>query len=452
MKRDSLKRFFEEPDENVRNEIRENNIQRMLYLSLIVFPVTLFHIIFFFINLAPEGTMEYKWGLGIIGSHTFAFLFFVAVGIIFYNQKRKKQFKNFSIDLFIILIFFIMILLGVILVVFDQIVTPAITPYLVLCAIISLIILIPPRFTIPLFLISYVLFFIGIAIFQKNPEIILSNRVNGITAISLGILFSVIMWRNTLTRYRQRNIIEKQKLELENNLLELQDANASKDKLFGIIGHDLTTPFNLITGLSEFLKENVRDYSVEQIEKYLTDIHKASLQAQLLLQELLVWARLQTGNILFNPVQFDLYTVCKKVTDTILPVSSAKGISVKIEIEDPIKILADKEMVKTILRNLFSNALKYTHPEGYVLIKAKREDSVVLIEVEDNGIGMTPEEIIQLFSTTGKKSNPGTLNEKGSGLGLIICKDFVEKCGGKIWVESTLQKGSKFSFTLPVAP
>jgi signal transduction histidine kinase len=444
--------FYKRPDESISEEIRENNIQRMLYFSLIVIPVTLYHIVLFYINLAPPGTPDYQWGLGIIVCHSYALVFFIAAGIFFYHHRRHNRMKNRTIDILFILVFFQMIILGVALVVFDQIVTPAITPYLVLCAIISLIILIPPAYSIPIYFISYILFFFGIEIFQQKPEVILSNRVNGITAISLGILFSIIMWRNTITRYRQRNIIEKQKRELEKKLLELQDANTSKDKLFGIIAHDLTTPFNLITGLSEFLKENVRDYSTEQIEKHLTDIHRTSFQTQSLLQELLIWARMQTGNILFNPVQFDLYPTCKDVTDTIFPVSSAKGISIEINIEGSINLLADMEMVKTILRNLVANAIKYSQPESRIIIRAMQKDLIALIEVEDTGVGMTTDEVKQLFSSVGTKSTPGTSNEKGSGLGLIICKDFVEKCGGKIWVESTMEKGSIFSFTLPVAP
>lgn len=444
--------FFINPGDTIREEIRGNNTQRMFYFSLVVIPVTLYHIVVFFFNLAPKGTMDYKWGVSIIGCHTYAMIFFILTGIFFYLHRQKRRLKNRTIDFLFIIIFFQLILIGVVLVVFDQIVTPAITPYLVLCAIISLIVIIPPVYSIPLYLASYILFFFGIAIFQQNPEIVLSNRVNGVTAISLGILFSIIIWRNTVTRFQQRNIIEKQKQELENNLLDLQAANASKDKLFGIIAHDLTTPFNLITGLSEFLKENIHDYSKEQIEKHLSDIHKLSLQTQSLLRELLVWARMQTGNILFNPVLFDLYPVCLKVTETNFPVSSAKGISVETNIEEVITVNADLEMVKTVLRNLVANAIKYSKPENKIIIRAKQLDLFALIEVEDTGVGMTDDEVKLIFSSVGKKSTPGTSNETGSGLGLIICKDFVEKCGGKIWVESTLQKGSKFSFTLPVAP
>jgi signal transduction histidine kinase len=437
-----------QPDESIRNEIRENNIQRIIYFCILAIPVNIYHILLFYFNVEQSGTLKNMWRWGIIGTHAYSALFFLAIGFFFYSQKKKRKAGYRFIDFMFVLIFIHMIVLGIVLVVFDQIVTPAITPYLMLCAIISMIVLIPPRLFVPLFLISYMIFFYGISIYQKNPEVLLSNRVNGVSALTLGMLFSIIMWRNTVTRYRQRNIIEKQKQELEKKLIELKEANTSKDKLLGIIGHDLSTPFNLITGLTELLKENIHDYTIDQIEKYLSDIYKTALQTQSLLRELLIWARLQTGNIFFNPIPFDLISVVKHVADGLSPVLLTKRISIETEVNPSISVMADKEMVKTILRNLINNAIKYSYTDGIIYVRAYRTTTNVQVEVEDRGTGIILQKKELLF-LPGEKSTPGTANEKGVGLGLVLCREFVEKHNGKIWVESDPGNGSKFIFTLP---
>jgi signal transduction histidine kinase len=449
---------FGRSEEFIRDEIRKNNVQRIIYFSILAIPVNLFLIIAFYFNLEEKGLMAYQWGIGIIGCHTFSLIFFLTTLILFLTYRKRGKINSRIIDLFFIFIFFIILALGIVIVTFDQMVTPAITPYLIACCIISLIILTPPIYSITLYLISYILFAIGISIFQHNPEIILSNRVNGVVAIAVGITISIILWRNMTTRYKQGRIIENQKKELEKNLSELvlkteelQKVNESKDKLFSIIAHDLSSPFNLIAGLSAFVKENIHDYSIDQIETYLTDINKASSQTQSLLLELLTWARLQTGNIIFVPVQFKLLPECTKIIESVSSISSAKKIKIEIQMNEQLTIKADVEMTKTIIRNLVSNAIKYSYSGGKIIIRARKENSMALIEIIDHGIGISPEKIDRLFSIYDKQSTPGTDNEQGSGLGLILCKEFVEKHNGRIWVESPMDKGSRFSFTLPLS-
>lgn len=445
-------------EEFIKDEIRKNNVQRIIYFSMLTILVNLYHIITFYLNLEENGTAAFQWGIGIIACHTISFVFFLTTLLFFLAHQKKGKFNIRIIDLFFILIFFIMLALGIVIVTIDQIVTPAITPYLIFCTIISLVILIPPVYSISLFLISYVLFAIGITIFQHNPEVILSNRVNGIAAVALGIILSMIMWFNTTTRYRQSRIIENQKKELEKNLSELllkseelQKVNESKDKLFSIIAHDLTAPFNLITGLSEFMIENIRNYNIEQIEKYLNDIKNTSFQTQSLLLELLTWARVQTGNIIFNPVSFELGSLAKRIAESASPISSAKKIEIVVQIDDHLTITADIEMTKTIIRNLVSNAIKYSLPGQKIEIIAREKNSMAQIDIIDHGVGISPEKTDQLFWVSGRTSTAGTANEQGFGLGLILCQEFVEKHGGNIWVNSEINKGSKFSFTLPLS-
>lgn len=440
----------------VKEEIRKNNIQRIIIFSLLAIPINIVHIVLFYFNLDEPGSLTYQWGISIIWSHFASLLFFSFTGSWFYYVRKKGRLSAKTIDPIFVLIFFFMLMLGITIVSFDQIITPAITPFLVFCAIISLIVLIPPIFAVSLFIISYLLFYFGIAIFQSNIDILLSNRVNGLTAIFVGILLSIILWRFTVTRYEQSHIIRFQKMKLEEHIISLQNksneleiANASKDRLFSIIAHDLTTPFNLITGLSEFLKENIRSYTIDELEKYLSDINKISFQAQLLLQELLTWARLQTDNLLFNPESIQLFHIAAKVKESLHPISSNKKIDIEINIPETIYVMVDKEMTKTILRNLIANAIKYSFEGSKVIVNADELSKDIEISVTDEGTGIEPEKINNLFSESPKQSVLGTQNEKGSGIGLILCKEFVEKHGGIIRVESIVNLGTKFFFTLP---
>jgi signal transduction histidine kinase len=443
-------------DDFVRDKIRKNNIQGIFYFSLLAVPVNIFHVISFYFKLEEVGSIGYKWGIGIICCHVTSMLFFTVTGIVFYFQRKKREIRRKLIDNYLYVIFFFMLMLGVVIVSIDQMVTPAITPFLIFCAVISLIILITPVISIPFFITSYFLFSYSIAIYQTNQEIILSNRVNGLTAVFLGIVLSLILWKNTTTRYKQSRIIEEQKRELEANLNELlnksdelQKVNESKDKLFSIIAHDLTSPFNTITGFSELMAENIGDFTTEEIERNIRQIHKTSVQTQNLLFELLTWAKLQTGNVIFVPVEFNLLPVCKRVVDVIEAISSSKKLKIEVAVSDTLSIVADKEMVKTILRNLITNAVKYSYPGGIISVNARNDGEIVLVEVIDRGVGIAPETVGSVFSTRFLQSTPGTANETGSGLGLILCKEFVEKHNGTIWVESVPGEETRFSFTLP---
>ena len=449
---------FVKPDNSVMEVIRKNNIQRIIYFSFLAVPLNIIHIVIFYLNLGQPGTMEYIWRIGIIGCHLFSVILFLSITVSLYIQRKREKLNPVLIERLFVFVFSAMIFLGVVIVSFDQIVTPAITPFFILCAIMSLVVLIPPVYSITVFIISFVLFNVGISIFQKNPDELLSNRVNALTAVSLGILLSIIIWKNIVTRIRQQNIIESQKKILENSLSELmmkskelQEVNASKDKLLGVIAHDLTAPFNLITGFTGFLKENIHDYSVEQIELYLGDINNAALRAQSLLFELLTWARLQTGNLIFNKQSFDLLSVYKKIAESALPLSSAKKISITENIEEGVTLFADIEMTKTILRNLITNSIKFCHENGTILVSGIKQGDFALITVEDNGVGISPENMKSLFSGFPSNSSPGTSNEQGSGLGLMLCSEFVGKHDGKIWAESEMNKFTKIFFTLPLS-
>jgi PAS domain S-box-containing protein len=232
--------------------------------------------------------------------------------------------------------------------------------------------------------------------------------------------------------------------------IELRELNASKDKFFSIIAHDLKNPFNTIIGFSEVLKEEVKKMDLESSEYYANLVNVSAVQTYRLLENLLEWANSQRGKTAFNRLNINLKDVLKEELDTLHEQASGKSIRVISYVPDGLMIFADKNMIKTVLRNLISNALKFTPRDGVVEINATSDATMNKISVTDSGIGMNKETMEKLFRIEGNLSTLGTENEKGTGLGLLLCKEFVEKHGGKIWVESEPDKGSTFRFVIPI--
>lgn len=251
-----------------------------------------------------------------------------------------------------------------------------------------------------------------------------------------------------------REITERKKIE-ENLVklnLQLEELNVTKDKFFSIIAHDLKNPFNSLVGLSSLLLTDYEIFDEDKKKKYITMINETSTNTLKLLENLLEWSRLQTRNLKYSPENINLKTLVVENINLLKPEADRKGIVLKSELGE-IEIETDRNFINTILRNLITNALKYTLAGGTVniygeLIKGEDPDYCE-ITVEDSGIGITKENIEKLFRIEENFSTTGTGNEKGSGLGLGLCNEFIKRCGGKIRVESEPGKGSKFIFTIP---
>lgn len=270
-------------------------------------------------------------------------------------------------------------------------------------------------------------------IFHKANIINDNNEFRGIVGIMLDIT--------------ERKSAEQDLQESEKQLIEL---NATKDKLFSIIAHDLRAPFNSILGFSELLIEDAKDIDVFESEEYLRLINTTTKNTLILLDNLLNWAKSQTGQIIFDPQKMNLSSIIRETIQNSNSAAKIKNISL-IEIQsDDIEVDADKNMIQTILRNLISNAIKFTKPGGSINVSAISKQNHLEISISDNGIGINNETLKKIFDTTTNTTTKGTAEEKGSGLGLILCKEFVEKHKGEIWVESELGKGSVFKFTLPL--
>jgi len=240
-------------------------------------------------------------------------------------------------------------------------------------------------------------------------------------------------------------------LQLKKYADELKIANDTKDKLFSIIGHDLRSPFTILMGYAGLLSDDYEEYSEEERKDMIKHIKDAAENNFLLLENLLTWSRSQRGQIKVNAVKTDIGNISIEIIGILNPVAAAKNIQLTNKITPGTFAWADTSMVHTILLNLTNNAIKFTNSGGLVIIEAGISGDKIQVSVKDNGVGMAQEEVKNIFRLDATHSTPGTANEKGTGLGLLICKEFAEKLGGTIWVESEPGKGSTFIFTLPVS-
>ncbi|MDF1550035.1 MAG: PAS domain-containing sensor histidine kinase [Bacteroidales bacterium] len=248
-----------------------------------------------------------------------------------------------------------------------------------------------------------------------------------------------------------RDITERKKTEqlLKANETRLKELNAIKDRIFSIIAHDLKSPFNSIYGFSNLLTGKIEKKDFDGLEKYATIIQNSSKKAVDLLTSLIEWSRSQTGRNKFNPEYVELGSIINEVTDLFKDSASQKSITIFKDLPLKIPVIADKAMIGCVLRNLLSNAIKFTHAGGEISIGANQQETEIQVSIADNGVGMKKEAINNLFQIEKSYSTLGTQQEVGTGLGLLLCKEFIEMHNGKIWVVSELGNGSVFNFTVP---
>jgi PAS domain S-box-containing protein len=237
--------------------------------------------------------------------------------------------------------------------------------------------------------------------------------------------------------------------ELKNSELELIRLNADKDKFISTLAHDLKSPFQTILGFLDLLKENFREYKAEEIEQELGYICDAAKNHFNLLEDLLAWTISNSGRLPFSPVSLNLRKVCMNSLEALVFYASTKQIKVQVLIDSGIHLEADERMLKTVIRNLVSNAIKFSNAGGDIRISCEQVSGAFEISVTDNGVGIEKERLDKLFEPTRCNTTRGTANEKGTGLGLLLCKEFVEKHGGRIWVTSEKNQGSEFRFSIP---
>ncbi|MBN1301099.1 MAG: PAS domain S-box protein [Melioribacteraceae bacterium] len=230
---------------------------------------------------------------------------------------------------------------------------------------------------------------------------------------------------------------------------ELKELVASKDKFFSIVAHDLKSPFSALLGYSEVIANEYQEMSKQELKEFAVNMNDVAKKTFSLLENLLEWSRIQTGRMKFNPENIGLFKITQQVVDLNYENAGRKGVILKNRVSPELEVYADQNMLLTILRNLISNAVKFTKNGDEVTISSKRKNEFIEITVEDTGVGMKDEDLEKLFRIDVHHSEIGTESETGTGLGLILCKELVDKNGGEIIVKSKLGKGSKFIFTVP---
>lgn len=232
--------------------------------------------------------------------------------------------------------------------------------------------------------------------------------------------------------------------------LQLKELNASKDKLFSIIAHDLRSPFQALLGISELLATEVDEFSREEITKFAGEMNNSLKNQFKLLENLLEWSRMQTGRMQYAPIKISLHEKANDVIALLSGNALKKNLTMVNLVLPNVFILADENMLQSILQNLFANAIKFTKSGGTIQISAAQlNEKMMRISVKDTGVGISSENLMKVFRTDSTVTTQGTENEKGTGLGLLLCKEMIECHGGTISVESELERGTTFSFTLP---
>ncbi len=244
--------------------------------------------------------------------------------------------------------------------------------------------------------------------------------------------------------YQKYDALQKLKL----NQIELQTTNAEKDKLFSIIAHDLRSPIGSIISLASHIHENFEEWDSDQLKKFIELVKENSMQGLNLLENLLNWARSKTSQLKIIKEKTSINSLMTNLVNLYKPICINKEIKIILDTTNDFLFDTDKNILTVVLRNIISNAIKFTPRKGTITIHAKQSKKETIIEIKDTGIGIDPEKLDKLFSFDNNISSPGTENEKGTGLGLLLCKEYIEKLGGRIKVKSTPKKGSVFTIIL----
>ena len=281
---------------------------------------------------------------------------------------------------------------------------------------------------------------------EKNKQL----KLLGFITASLLLVFMLFVLIRYIDKIKLNKTLEEKNRQIEQSENELRLLNASKNKFFSIIAHDLKNPFHTVMGFSYLLSKDSERFSEDERKKFADDIYNSTNRIYRLLENLLEWSKSQTGRLKFEPRQIRFQQVLDNSVNVLLPVANQKEISIEFEYNKEQNLYADPIMLETILRNLINNAIKFTPENGQITISAKQTGDQVNVCVKDSGVGISENDIQNLFKIDSTVKRKGTNNEDGSGIGLILCKEFVEKNNGKIWVKSTPGNGSSFFFTIPV--
>jgi two-component system sensor histidine kinase/response regulator len=360
------------------------------------------------------------------------------------------------------IVFFMITMWGALTTIFDQNVTSSITSFILGCIICSLMLLIHPlRITVYLSILLLIYYF-GVVQNQVDPMLRLVNISEGFATIVVCFGISITQWRTNTIRFKQSHLIKRQQetltenyRELVNSSEQLEALNNSKDKFFAILAHDLRGPISSTLALTEHLKDGLFDEDEKERKRMYGLLQNSLSTTGKLLENVLLWSRNHMGTLTFKPGNLALHEVIENNISLLHIVAAHKDITIVNKVDEGLKTSADLEMINTIIRNLLSNAIKFTPNFGKVEITSGEyydellERPCITISVRDYGIGMTKKIMDNLFKIDKKITSTGTNNETGTGLGLILCHDFIQKHQGSLHVESEEGTGTTITFTIP---
>lgn len=442
-------------------KITQLNLDRIAIASVLGFAISLLHAIYFKYAIYEADGQNLAWKEELFIVHSLLCLFFL---IIFFSarngQKDQPPYSIFHVHLSL-LTSFGFLLAGAVIVSIDQKITTSITPFIIASLAASSIQIVRPIYSLIIFMIVDAVFVILMQQAQQDTAILTSNIVNGITISMVSLAISAIQWKSIITNLKQAAIIEKQKQDLEGNYqnvlkysTELESANILKDKFFSIVAHDFKGPLSSIIGVIDLLLDKENKMSAEEQETLLVALKQSTNNTHKMLENVLLWARNQNGTLAFMPVVIFLHPKIESILDFFELQAKEKKVTLINNVPKNTMVYADNDMLVTILRNLISNALKFSFPLGKIEIYINQNEpnpilDFVVLCIKDNGVGMSKKHQDDLFRIDKNISKPGTNNEKGTGLGLILCKDLIEKNGGKIAIESSLTHGTTVHIQLP---
>lgn len=450
--------LFQKYDDDLKSQILERNLKVSKILLPLMVLVAVTHIIVFSSNLSDHSGKELYWIQSLIFTHTL--LGMISMIFALYQYLASKYLLQLRSTLNIIshLIYLVGFAATISFAMIDQMVMEAITPYLIALIFIPLIIILDFRISFLYILVSHIIFLVLYSHYQSNSDIILSKSVNSSTAAVLSLIISYINWSKNVSEFYYKKKIKEQQDELNKRNSELlkfnknlTDINTEKDKFFSILAHDLRNPIGNFKSLIDELLNYYEDMNENERLNIIQQIKLTSINTHNLLEDLLEWAKSQMSSSTFQKSENDLIeliNICIKLNETNL---SNKSINLIFNnTTSSLLINFDYNLLKSAILNLLSNAIKFSNLGGIIEVNTIQTKNDALVSIKDNGVGMNEEQLENLFILSKKKSQIGTKGEIGSGLGLILVKDIIEKHNGKIWINSEINNGSTFTFSLPL--
>jgi signal transduction histidine kinase len=434
-----------------------SNILHLRWAASFILLLSLIHLFVFISKLDSSSTLEYQWRMLVIGGHIVLFAYFLSYLLQAYFYPNIT--KRWSNQLGGMLTFLVLLLSGAYFAGVDQLVAHSITPVFIVAIAAPLLILIRPQYALFSYGIFFLLAILLLIEFQDDKTVLLTNIVNVVTVSFVGFFFSLVFWANRLSLFRYNNQLYAQQSSLENankNLLqitsELEQSNAQKDRVLSVIGHDLRSPFNTLIGTAELLSDEDYDLSADEEMKLRRNLLITSRNTYMLVDNLLEWARLQQKSAQPDIQDVSLLPLIHDLFSELAIVAQSKQIHLTINSDAGLVVQSDPVMLASVLRNLITNAIKFSNKGGEIKVAVSVDAAEnAIISVIDQGVGIEAAELENWKNGGLLESKVGTANEPSTGLGLSIVKDMLHLNNGKLLIESAPGKGSRFSAFIPLA-